>query len=256
MFVGISCRDEGIIKVYNFADASKNHQLTGHKGQVLCLAAAGGALFSGGQDSSIRVWTQVGGAGIFVSQAILTHASGNGHSSSVHCLEISGQYMFSGDRQGVLKVWDLATGGCVQTISKAHHLAIMKILIFEETFLITGGLDGTIKCWSSGSGGPSIVNDVPDYVFEAEHMQQQRNPRGQQQLQLLTMATCTDAKGTTVLMASYDFDKFTRLYQLPTFEPRGYLVGVQSSRAMVSVPPNIMVCGDFRGGVKVFQWKS
>ena len=40
------------------------------------------------------------------------------------------------------------------------------------------------------------------------------------------MATCTDAKGTTVLMASYDFDKFTRLYQLPTFEPRGYLVGV------------------------------
>jgi hypothetical protein len=31
MFVGISCSDEGIIKVYNFADASKNHQLTGHK---------------------------------------------------------------------------------------------------------------------------------------------------------------------------------------------------------------------------------
>ena len=90
--------------------------------------------------------------------------------------------MFSGDRQGVLKVWDLATGGCVQTISKAHHLAIMKIVIFEETFLITGGLDGTIKCWSSGSGGPSIVNDVPDYVFEAEQMQQQRNPRGQQQV--------------------------------------------------------------------------
>ena len=39
MFVGISCRDEGIIKVYNFADASKNHQLTGHKVSGRCAAS-------------------------------------------------------------------------------------------------------------------------------------------------------------------------------------------------------------------------
>jgi WD40 repeat protein len=88
--------------------------------------------------------------------------------------------MFSGDRAGVLKVWDLATGSCVQTISKAHQMAITKVLVFEETYLLTGSLDGKIKCWSSSTGGTSIVNEIPEFVFEGEHIQQQR--RGQQQV--------------------------------------------------------------------------
>jgi hypothetical protein len=47
------------------------------------------------------------------------------------------------------------------------------------------------------------------------------------------MATCSDGKGTTVLMVSYNFENFTRLYQLPQFEPRGYLIDVSVLKPLI-----------------------
>lgn len=73
------------------------------QGQVYALAVANNALFSAGQDCSIRVWQYNEAAGIFMSQAILNATNGDGHRAGVHSLAVLGQYMFSGDRSGTLK---------------------------------------------------------------------------------------------------------------------------------------------------------
>eukprot|EP00955_Chlamydomonas_euryale_P086897 364254-Chlamydomonas_euryale.AAC.12 len=69
---------------------SANHQLPGHRGQILCMYAAGGLLFSGGQDRSVRVWNFNAAAGIFMSQSIITKAEG-GHEAAVHAFQSYGR---------------------------------------------------------------------------------------------------------------------------------------------------------------------
>jgi hypothetical protein len=54
------------------------------------------------------------------------------------------------------QVWDLGQGQCTQTIKGAHATPIMKLLIWES-FLLSGGLDGSIKIWLPGEGGASVV---------------------------------------------------------------------------------------------------
>lgn len=81
------------------------------QGQVLSLAAAGGMLFSGAQDATIRVWKPSPLAG-FECSAVL-RADGGGHSSPVSCLCASGPYLFSADFKGNIKAreWHVGVGG-------------------------------------------------------------------------------------------------------------------------------------------------
>lgn len=39
--------------------------------------------------------------------------------------------LVSGDLEGTMKLWDIANGKCVQTISRAHNTAIMRMLLYE-----------------------------------------------------------------------------------------------------------------------------
>eukprot|EP00879_Flechtneria_rotunda_P031099 GHRR01033944.1.p1 GENE.GHRR01033944.1~~GHRR01033944.1.p1 ORF type:complete len:378 (+),score=104.44 GHRR01033944.1:542-1675(+) len=170
MFVGLSKADEGIVKVYNLQTGT-SHQLTGHKGQVYGLAVANNALFSAGQDCSIRVWQYNETAGIFMSQAILNATNGDGHRHAVYSLTVLGQYMFSGDRSGALKVWDLAQGLCVQTVQRAHDNAITSITGWGENYLLTSSMDGTIKVWSPGSSPTVILNTQPEFRYPEDDTQ-------------------------------------------------------------------------------------
>lgn len=127
LFVGLHTQsNQGIIKVWNTASGAE-FVLEGHQGAVLSLAAANGALFSGGHDKSLRVWVMdpasggfgcqvrtsdmrhaVDGMGVCVlamtanSQAVLTAAQG-GHKAPIQSLTSVGSFLFSGDWQGTLK---------------------------------------------------------------------------------------------------------------------------------------------------------
>lgn len=46
------------------------HDLPGHQDEVLALAAAGGMLFSGGKDKSIRAWQFDASAGVFAPSPV------------------------------------------------------------------------------------------------------------------------------------------------------------------------------------------
>lgn len=105
LFVGNkTVSGQGLIKVWNMA-TNQDLTLEGHIGRVQCLAAAGGMLFSGGQDQTIRVWKVNPATGTFECAAVLQQEH-NGHSSSISSLCASGPFLFSGDAEGNIKVWD------------------------------------------------------------------------------------------------------------------------------------------------------
>ena len=80
------------------------------QGQVLCLAAANGMLFSGGQDATIRVWKMDPATGAWACAAVL-RADAGGHSAPVNCLLASGPFLFSADFMGNIKARTVEGGG-------------------------------------------------------------------------------------------------------------------------------------------------
>ena len=126
---------------------------------MLCLAAAAGVLFSGGQDATIRAWRYDEGAAAFHCAAVLDAAAG-GHASPVQALAPAGGVLFSGDWDGNIKVWELASGVCGQTLARAHDSVVMGALAWEG-HLITASLDGSVRVWAPPEGV------VPGVVIEA-----------------------------------------------------------------------------------------
>ena len=56
-------------QVWNMSTGAQ-HDLPGHQDEVLALAAAGGLLFSGGKDKSIRAWQFDANAGVFAASPV------------------------------------------------------------------------------------------------------------------------------------------------------------------------------------------
>jgi WD40 repeat protein len=113
-------------------------------------------------------------------QVVLTYATHDGHQAAVMSILVSGPYMFSADQGGHIKVWDLASGSCCQTVNKAHEGAITKLALYGDSALLSGGLDGTVRCWCPGAA-PSVLSEQPDYVFRGEQEDEQQQQQRQQQ---------------------------------------------------------------------------
>lgn len=65
------------------------------------------------------------------------------------------------------------------------------------------------------------------------------------------------AQNRCVLMASYNGERCIRLWELPSFEPRGTLTDVNNARAMAgSASAQLVFSGDEHGRVKVWKWKA
>lgn len=258
LFVGLrTASNQGVIKAWNMA-TNQEFTMPGHTGQVLALASAGGLLFSGAQDASVRVW-KFGGAG-FECGAVLTAEMG-GHASPVSCLCVSGPFLFSADFKGAIRVWDVAAGVLRQSVDRAHSgaaLAVITDLFVWQNCLFSGSLDGRIKVWEPAAPETgAVIAPAPCYVFPEE--QQQGSP-GQQRQQLpgiLALAGLTDPAGRAVLMASYNAEMAVRLWELPSFETRGTLSGVRNARALTGfAAQNLLISGDEQGLVKVWRWKA
>lgn len=277
LFVGVkTMAGQGLIKSWNMATMQET-SLEGHTGRVQCLAAAGGMLFSGGQDQTIRVWKPNPSTGSFESAAILRKEQG-GHGSSISSLCASGPILFSGDAQGNLVIWDLATGQARQSVEKAHsetnHPAIMAMLVWEG-HLITGSLDGYIKVWEPADPASGmILNTMPTFCYPeppAEPVQHYQgrsrgggrssgrsgSSRGSDLPGVLSLAGVADSAGKAILMTAYNGDPAIRLWELPSFADRGALAVGSNVRAMGGLhAAGLIFSGDEMGRIKVWKWKS
>eukprot|EP00798_Chlamydomonas_sp_ICE-L_P025097 gene25097-10739_t len=207
--------NEGIIKIWDMSTGA-SHQLPGHKGEVMTMVTASGALFSAGADNTIRVWSFNAQASIFMSQAIITKDDG-GHDAPVHALQIGGNFMFSADRKGIIKVWDLGSGQVVQSLDSngdnRTKEPIMQLLVWDGP-------------------RPGII----------------------------TMQGTLDAQGAPVVMLVYSNEDAVRLYDLPTFQSRGFMTPAPETRClgMMLTPEGkgqIIMSGDNKGKLHIFTWK-
>lgn len=185
---------------------------------MLCLAAANGMLFSGGQDQTIRVWKFDPAANAFGCTAILRAEQG-GHTAPVNAMCASGPFLFSGDFRGNIKVWDLTAGSVRQAIDRAHSggaLPAITDLLVWEGHLISASLDGLIKVWEPAADASTgaVVNPAPIFNYPSDlDQQQQQQPAGgrgrpaEDLPGILALAGVQDVGGKAVLMASYNGEK-------------------------------------------------
>ncbi len=262
----------GTIAAYNLASGA-TARLTGHTGAVLCLAAAAGALFSGGQDATIRAWRWDEATATFAPAAVLDARAG-GHAAPVQALAPAGPWLVSGDWAGTLKVWDLAGGVCAQTLPGAHASVAMAALAWEG-HILSAGLDGTVKVWAPAPGagsapGVPVLESAPLYTHPPAEAGGGHNTRtsggggpsgGGSSSALggvLALAGAADLDSKAVAFASHADDQCVRLWELPSFAERGCLGGVLDARAVAASAGGpgggVVAVGDKKGLVKVWRW--
>jgi F-box/WD-40 domain protein 7 len=271
----------GTIAAYNLASGAQA-RLAGHAGAVLCLAAAAGALFSGGQDATIRAWRWDEGAATFAPAAVLDAARSGGHAAPVQTLAPAGPWLVSGDWAGTLKVWDLAAGACAQTLPAAHGSVVMSALAWEG-HILSAGLDGAVRVWapSPGAGsapGAPVLEAAPLYTHpppgegggggrasggggraSGGGRGGPASPSGQMFGGVLALTGAADLDGKAVAFASHTDDQCVRLWELPSFAERGCLGGVLDARALAATPGGpgggVVAVGDKKGLVKLWRWQ-
>jgi WD40 repeat protein len=126
--------------------------LTGHKGQVLCLAVTpdGGLLASGGRDGTIRLWHLSTGEPAGVIEA---------ERSSVMHLAVTpdGSLLASAGGEGAVRLWHLPSGEPAGDLDAHRGWASCLAISPDGKVLASGGADMTVRLWQLPSGEPAGV---------------------------------------------------------------------------------------------------
>eukprot|EP00899_Mesostigma_viride_P002927 jgi/Mesvir1/12635/Mv02191-RA.1 len=128
-------------------------RLQGHRGTVssLCLVEGKSLLFSGGQDTLLRVFHKASSSAAWepVGQPL------EGHAQPITSIVAVGEVVFTGSMDKTIKMWEEAPGGtsfkCVGTL-KEHKGGVMA-LVGDGEFLFSGSADKSIKTWYKSSKG-------------------------------------------------------------------------------------------------------
>jgi F-box and WD-40 domain protein CDC4 len=99
----VSSTNQGVIRVWDVSSRHCRHELTGHEGDIPCLAVHGNILISGSSDSSVRVWDIQTGHCMQVLE---------GHDASFGILGFNqdSTLLAAGGIGGALEVWRLHDG--------------------------------------------------------------------------------------------------------------------------------------------------
>ena len=122
--------------------------LAGHRDNVIALANCAGQICSGSLDSSIRVWSKMGGDSRTIWPRLLVPV---GTHDIVFSLTAWKGRLISGHGNGQLRVWNVMTGECYQVLE--GHVRRVWALAICGSRLTSGSEDKSIKVWATGEDG-------------------------------------------------------------------------------------------------------
>ena len=155
----ISGSEDQTLKVWDLESDEALHQLKGHKGTPLALAAFPNSDFvvSGGDDCAVIIWNADSGEHIRRLQ---------GHSAPVTAVAPSpdGKFVVSGSADQTLRIWD-SLNGSLQYVCAGHVSAVETVAITPDSRYALAGETGfdngdcRIKVWDLQTG--KHIRDFP-----------------------------------------------------------------------------------------------
>ncbi|DBA65769.1 TPA: hypothetical protein ACH3X2_002809 [Trebouxia sp. C0005] len=260
LLVGLHCSpEEGMVRAWHIEQGTDLVLPGRHRGAVLCLAQAAQYLFSGGQDTTIKIWSFDAATQAFQPLIEFTHANG-GHDSAVQCLTVEQHYLYSADWHGNIKVWSMQHGQCMQTLPHAHgpssqptYAGLVMGLLPYQGYLLSCALDGSVKIWAPMETPQpnSVLETIPNY----SHPPSSENGQKEEYGGILAMCGTSDSKQSAVVLTSHSQENIIRMHGLPDFEDRGQLSAIKDARALAALPGGMIAVGDAAGTVKTWQWR-
>ncbi|XP_037423137.1 zinc finger CCCH domain-containing protein 48-like [Triticum dicoccoides] len=193
-------------------------------------------LFAGAEDGAIYMWRLDRDHQRFDEVAAL--AGHGGH--AVASLAQGKGALYSGASDGGIRVWDLETRRCVCRF--AGHASMVTALLCWDRFLLSSSVDGTVKAWRSKPDRDDVEPEL-----EVHYTHREEGER------VVAMDGTHDADKKPVLLVSRG-DGIVRVYDLPSFKPRGQIHCNGEVTAMSLRTPGMVFTGDASGEVRVVKW--
>ena len=128
--------NNGHMKVYGGDTAT----IDAHTGGVVCLVIDQNMLYSGGNDTLIRVWDS--------RKPNKCIGTLKGHTGKVYCLATDEMKLYSGSRDTTIRIWNTKQPyECIATIE--GHTCDVLCLAIHENKLYSGSEDRTIRVWNT-----------------------------------------------------------------------------------------------------------
>jgi WD40 repeat protein len=122
----VTASDDGTLRSWGAADASKRKVFVGHTDCVTALAVVGEALFSASMDGSARAWQ------LSTGRCMQMY---NGHSGWVRSVVAAGSMLYTGSADRTLRMWNQRSGDCLAVLPFDDAIATM-IVSANERLLV------------------------------------------------------------------------------------------------------------------------
>lgn len=159
---------DSTIKVWNtkpIKSSGKFHtspinSINSQQQQILSLAVSGSRLYSGSDDSTIKIWNIPFDKTSLEPIDVLV-----GHNASVNALVISSPRLYSASSDKTIKIWDITEypDNYVNTSPIAtlnDHECAISVLLVNKNQLFSGSIDGIIKVWNLLSSQSTDVKSI------------------------------------------------------------------------------------------------
>ncbi len=143
-----SASKDGTVRLFDVARGVQMSVLTGHEGEVWCVAWSADAslLASGGDDEFVRVWDA--STGMQAAEPL------QGHEAGIWCVAFSSDdaMLISASSDKTIRVWSATAFQPIRLL--LGHLADVTCVAFSPDCwqIVSGGLDGTVRRWDARNG--------------------------------------------------------------------------------------------------------
>ena len=122
-----------------------------HQGKVMALAATPGTVISGSWDGTIGLWPLDGSPGQLLQ----------GHAAGVNALAVFEQTLYSASTDGTIRLWDLPSGQEMQQLVQ-HGFGINEMALNRDKgWLAYGAVDGVTRIVNARTGA-----EIADFTLE------------------------------------------------------------------------------------------